>query len=266
MKTDTILDKILANTAKEVAQRQADRALHIVREQAEKQPAPLDFVAALQRDRVALIAEVKHASPSRGVLIDPFNPLELADLYHANGAAAISVLTDQQFFRGSLDILHAIHSKVASPLLCKDFILTPYQIYEARAAGADALLLIVAALPQATLETLHALARCLGMAALVEVHNEAERDRALALSPALLGINNRDLKTFDVDLDTVGRLANSIPEVVTLVAESGLKTPQDVKRMAQQGADAVLIGEGLVTAGAPARIAEQVRVFSAVKV
>ncbi|MBN1963845.1 MAG: indole-3-glycerol phosphate synthase TrpC [Anaerolineae bacterium] len=246
--TDTVLDRILAHKVAEVAAQKQATPLAAVQEAAAHADPPRDFVAALNRDRVALIAEVKHASPSRGVLIEPFVPVELAQVYAANGAAAISVLTDARFFMGSLDCLRDIRAAVPVPVLRKDFIIDPYQVYEGRAAGADAVLLIVAALADGQLADLHALISELGMAALVEVHNEAEVARVLRLEPALLGINNRDLKTFDVDLGTTARLAAHIPAGVTLVAESGIFTAEDVRRVGGHGARAVLVGEALVKA------------------
>jgi indole-3-glycerol phosphate synthase len=155
--------------------------------------------AAVRRETVALIAEVKHASPSKGVLMADFDPVRLGTTYADNGAAAISVLTDEQFFQGHLDYLTAVKHAVDVPVLRKDFVIDPYQVYEGRAAGADAILLIVAALDDTCLADLHALITGLGMAALVEVHNEAELERALKIDPALIGVNNRDLKTFEVD-------------------------------------------------------------------
>ncbi|MEO0565682.1 MAG: indole-3-glycerol phosphate synthase TrpC, partial [Chloroflexota bacterium] len=175
-------------------------------------------------------------------------PVHLARTYAANGAAMLSVLTDEQFFKGHLDYLREIRAAVKIPLLRKEFVVDTYQVYEARAAGADAVLLIVAALDDAQLADLHALIIQLGMTPLVEVHNEAELERALKLNPMLIGVNNRDLKTFDVDLETTGRLAQLVPDNVTLVAESGMKSTVDVHHMGTLGAHAVLIGEGLVTA------------------
>jgi indole-3-glycerol phosphate synthase len=249
--TDTVLDKILANTARELAARQQARPLTAVRAGAEQADSPRDMLAALRPDdqqHVSLLAEVKHASPSRGVLIEPFEPVALGQTYAANGAAAISVLTDEQFFQGSLDDLTAVRDAVSIPVLRKDFIIDPYQVYEGRAAGADAILLIVAALADGQLADLHALITGLGMAALVEVHNAVELDRALKISPALLGINNRNLKTFEVTLETTARLAARVPAGITLVAESGIFTGADVTRMGGMGAHAVLVGESLVTA------------------
>jgi indole-3-glycerol phosphate synthase len=259
VKTDTILDKILANTIKETEARRATTSLIDIIDAARAAPAPRDMLAALRRDTVALIAEVKHASPSKGVLIDLFDPLALGTTYAENGAAAISVLTDRQFFKGSLDYLTTVREAVQVPVLRKDFIVDPYQVYEGRAAGADAILLIAAALDDAQLAGLYALTSELGMTALVEVHSEPERDRAMRIEPHLIGINNRDLKTFNVDLDTTARIARLIPEQVTLVAESGIHSAADVRRMGELGAHAVLIGEALVKS---TDIAASVRAFS----
>lgn len=257
--TGTVLDTILAHKAEELAALKRRQPPATLREAAAAAPPPRDFVAALQRETVALIAEVKHASPSRGVLITDFDPQRLATGYAANGAAAISVLTDERFFQGSLDDLRTVRAAVDLPILRKDFTLDPYQLYEARAAGADAVLLIVAALADAQLSELHALAGELGLTALVEVHNAAELDRTLALHPALVGINNRDLKTFDVNLATTAGLIGRLPANVTTVAESGILAAADVQRMGALGADAVLVGEALVRSG---DVAATVRAFS----
>lgn len=254
VKTDTILDKILAQKLNELG----DNLAEVARRAREATP-PRDFAGALRRETVALIAEVKHASPSKGVLIENFDPVALGTTYAQNGAAAISVLTDAQFFQGSLNDLASVRAAVDVPALRKDFIIDPYQVYEGRAAGADAMLLIVAALEDAQMAALHALIRELGMAALVEVHNEAELERALNIGATLIGVNNRDLKTFHEDLGTTGRIAALVPHGVTLVAESAIRTLEDVRKMGELGASAVLVGEGLVKAG---NIAEQVRLFS----
>ncbi len=248
VKTDTVLDRILTHKLTEIARDRRMVPMATVAHNARIAPPALDVIGALRRETVALIAEVKHASPSRGVLIDPFRPMSLARTYAENGAAMLSILTDEQFFKGHLDYLREIRAAVKIPLLRKEFVIDSYQVYEARAAGADAVLLIVAALDDVQLADLHALIVQLGMTALVEVHNEAELERALKLTPRLIGINNRNLKTFDVDLKTTGRLAQMIPDDVTLVAESGMKTTADIHHMGQLGAHAVLIGEGLVTA------------------
>ncbi len=259
VKTDTILDKILARKVEEVSAARAQSAAMIAAAQAA--PPPKAFAAGLRRETVALIAEIKKASPSKGVLIENFDPVALGETYAANGAAAISILTDQDFFQGHMDYLRAVRARVETPILRKEFIVDAYQVYEGRAAGADAILLIVAALEDAHMADLHALIEALGMAALVEVHNEAELERALKIGATLIGVNNRDLKTFHEDLNTTGRIAALVPPTVTLVAESAIRSLDDVKRMGELGAHAILVGEGLVKAG---KIAEQVRLFSSV--
>ncbi len=247
--TDTILDRILERKLEELAERRARAPLATMRARAEASDYPTrDFAAALRGDCIALIAEVKRASPSKGLLTRDFAPVLLAGAYAANGAAAVSVLTDEDFFRGSLRYLSAIRRAVALPSLRKDFIIDAYQVYAGRAAGADAILLIVAALDDAQLRDLHALIQELGMAALVEVHNEHELERALRLGAPLIGINNRDLKTFHVDLRTTERLAKLVGDAATLVAESGIFTNSHVRTMAEAGADAVLVGESLIRA------------------
>ena len=263
VRTETVLDKILAHKVNEIAASKTRRSLADVQALASQATPPRDMLHALRRDTVALLAEVKHASPSRGVLIDPFDPEGLGRTYAEHGAAAISVLTDERFFQGHLDFLSTVRAAVTVPVLRKDFVIAPYQVYEGRAAGADAVLLIVAALADEQLGELHALITELGMAALVEVHNEAELERALRLNPPLVGINNRDLKTFDVSIATTARLAALVPPDVTLVAESGIFTAEDVAQMARAGARAVLVGEALVKAG---EIGAKVRELSSVEV
>lgn len=257
--TATVLEKILANTRLEVAARQSAVPLAAIMHSAAAARAPRNFLAALSLDSVALIAEIKHASPSRGVLIDPFDPLALAQTYAANGAAAISILTDERFFQGHLEHLRAVRQVSPLPILRKDFMIDAYQIYESRAAGADAILLIVAALEDAQLQALHALAGSLGMAAVVEVHNAGELERTLGINPTAIGINNRDLKTFQVSTATTIQLAARIPAGVVIVAESGILHAADVRRMGAAGAHAVLVGEGLLQAP---DIAARVREFS----
>jgi indole-3-glycerol phosphate synthase len=257
VKTDTVLDKILSQKAEELRTTQVP--LEQVKSQALAAPAPRDFTVALRRDTVTLIAEVKKASPSKGVLIENFDPVAIAHLYAENGAAAISVLTDEQFFQGHLAYLRAIRVAVDVPVLRKEFIIDPYQVYEGRAVGADAILLIVAALEDGQLADLQSLIRDLGMAALVEVHNEAEMERALKIGAVLMGINNRDLRTFHEDLYVTARLAKLVPQEVTLVAESAIRSLEDVQRMGEYGAHAVLVGESLVKAD---NMASRVRDFS----
>jgi indole-3-glycerol phosphate synthase len=262
VKTDTVLDQILAHKVDEVAARQAQIPLCDVVSRATDSDTPRDFAAALLRDTVALIAEVKKASPSKGVLIEDFDPVHLGTTYARNGAAAISVLTDEQFFQGSLSDMQAVRQAVSTPVLRKEFVIDPYQVYEARAAETDAVLLIVAALADVQLAELHNLICELGMTPLVEVHHEAELERALKLGAQVIGINNRDLKTFHVDLGVTERLAKLVPSQVTLVAESGIMSAEDVYRMGQLGAHAVLVGEALVKSG---DIAASVRTYSSQK-
>ena len=247
--TDTVLDRILDRKVEELAKARARTSAGEMRRRAENSAySPRDMVAALQSDRVSLIAEVKRASPSKGSLTKDFAPVMIAATYAHNGAAAISLLTDEDFFRGSLRYLTAAREAVDLPLLRKDFVVDPYQIYEGRSAGADAILLIVAALSDAQLADLDALTRELGMIALVEVHNEWEMERALRLGAQLIGINNRDLKTFNVDLGTTARLAGMVDDDVVLVAESGISAPPMCGQMGRLGAHAILVGEALMKA------------------
>lgn len=253
--TGTILDRILAHKVEEVAAAKTQVPEAALLAQIASSPAPCDFVAALQRETVALIAEVKKASPSKGVFVEDFDPVAIAVTYAQHGAATISVLTDERFFQGHLDYLRAVRAAVAIPVLRKEFVIDPYQVIEARAAGADAVLLIVACLDDAQLAALYAATTELGMAALVEVHNEAELERALKLTPRLIGVNNRNLHTFSVDLATTTRLAVLCPPEVTLVGESGIHSAADIKRLA--GVHAVLVGESLILApDRPAQIRE----------
>jgi indole-3-glycerol phosphate synthase len=251
--SETILDTILAHKQVEVERQRAKIPQAALEERIERQPPARDFAAALrQQGRVSLIAEVKKASPSRGVLLPSFDHLALARTYAENGAAAISVLTDVRFFQGSLKFLEGIkQAGIALPLLRKDFLLDAYQVYEARAYGADALLLIVAALDDATLSALLELTQQLGMAALVEVHTEAEMRRALALGAQIIGVNNRNLHTFSTERAITAQLAQLLPggsQRPLLVSESGIFSPAHVSEVQGYGADAILVGEALVTA------------------
>lgn len=257
IKTDTILDKILEQKQVEVAE--AGHKAGSVQRSAHTALAPRDFAGALRKDTVALIAEVKKASPSKGVLVENFDHLMIGKIYAENGAAAISVLTDEQFFQGKLEYMTEVRAATNIPVLRKDFVIDPFQVYEARAAQADAVLLIVMALEDMQLKDLHNLIRELGMSALVEVHNEAELERALKIDAKLIGVNNRDLRTFHEDLNTTARVAELVPDDVTLVAESAIRSSADVLKMGELGAHAVLVGEGLVKAD---NIAQQVRNFS----
>ncbi len=246
-----ILDEIFANKRLEVERQKEAVPPDEMRAAAEASPPPLDFVAALRTTahRPALIAEVKFASPSKGVLLAEPDALGLAEIYRTNGAAALSVLTDERYFHGRLEYLEAIARRWPDlPLLRKDFICDPYQLYQARRAGADAVLLIAAMIAPAVLHALHALGCRLGLAPLVEVHSEEEVKLAMDCGATLVGINNRDLRDFNVSLETTLRLRPRLPAGVTVVAESGIQAPEDVRRLAQAGVDAVLVGEALVTA------------------
>ncbi len=248
----SILTTILEQKQAEVAVLDAAS----LRRDAEAAPAPRDFIALLQAGRAgrrpALIAELKRASPSKGLLAPNLDLLDAADIYAANGAAAISVLTDRAFFQGCLDTLRALRfsRRTALPLLRKDFIINESQLYEARASGADAALLIAAALPDdARLADLHAMALEIGLTPLVEVHDRFETERVLKLNGLrLVGINNRDLSTFKVSLETTESLRPLIPDGIAVVTESGIFSGADVERLERCGVDAVLVGEALVTA------------------
>ena len=252
----SILAEIITHKRTEIAALDA-RSL---RRAAESSPAPRDFLATISpfalnasqsKRGVKLIAELKRASPSKGILAPHLDLFQVADIYAQNGASAISVLTDEKFFLGKLETLHELRfaRKSELPLLRKDFLIDEVQLYESRANGADAVLLIAAALTDdQMLADLHALALELGLTPLVEVHNEAEAERALKLKDIrLIGINNRDLATFDVSLETTERIRPMIPAHVTVVTESGIFTAGDVERLARANVDAILVGEALVT-------------------
>jgi indole-3-glycerol phosphate synthase len=208
-----------------------------------------DFAAALKTKRPAIISEIKKASPSKGILVQDFRPTELARRYEAGGAAALSVLTDRDFFQGSLDDLKWARAATLLPVIRKDFTISEYHVLEAAAAGADAILLIVGILDDAQLRGFRELAAAFGIAALVEVHDRAELDRALASDAAIIGVNNRDLRTFKVSLDTSIELAANIPASVVKVSESGIFSGSDVRRLMHAGYDAFLVGEHLVKSG-----------------
>jgi indole-3-glycerol phosphate synthase len=253
----TILDDIVKYKRNEELPKQMRlREAALVQAEARLAPPPMDFVAALRaKQPIALIAEVKKASPSKGLLRPGFDPLELASAYAQNGAAAISVLTDARYFQGKLDYLTGIRDELKGAmgakrpaLLRKDFIFHPYQVQEARAAGADALLLIAAILKDEELADLLALTHKVGLEALIEVHDREELERVLPLQPRLIGVNNRDLRDFSVDLNTCIRLRQYVPAGVCFVAESGIFTAADVARLSREGIDAILVGEALVKA------------------
>lgn len=249
--TTTVLDGIVAGVLEDLAVREAARPLADVRAALADAPAPRDPMPHFRAAGSSVIAEVKRKSPSKGDLADIPDPAALAAAYAAGGAAAISVLTEQRRFNGTLDDLRAVRAAVDTPLLRKDFIVTEYQLVEARAAGADFALLIVASLPGDLLDRLHDTARELGLTVLVEVHDEAETERAIELGAELIGVNARNLKTLAVDADTFGKLAPLVPSDRVLVAESGITGVADVERFVAEGARAVLVGEALVKDGAP---------------
>ena len=251
MGSASVLDSILEGVRADVAAREAVVSLAEVKEQAKGARKPLDVMAALRAPGIGVIAEVKRASPSRGELASIGDPAELARAYEDGGARVISVLTEERRFNGSLDDLDAVRAAVSIPVLRKDFIIRPYQIHEARAHGADMLLLIVAALEQPVLVSLLERTESLGMTALVEVHTEEEADRALQAGASVIGVNARDLKTLEVDRDCFGRIAPGLPSNVIRIAESGVRGTADLLAYAGAGADAVLVGEGLVTSGDP---------------
>jgi indole-3-glycerol phosphate synthase len=242
------LDSILAHTREELAVRKQRVPLEILGLEAAKQPPPLSLSAALSRHGLCIIAEVKKASPSKGLICKDFDPLKIAVAYVDGGAAAISVLTETKYFQGSLDYLKDIRKVVSNkPLLRKDFIVDPYQVYESRAYGADSLLLIVAALSSDELTSLLTLSDELGMECLVEVHNEQELETALNSQAKIIGINNRNLSTFEVDLNVTFRLRPSVPAGLIAVSESGIKSRADIEKMRELNVNAVLIGETLVS-------------------
>jgi indole-3-glycerol phosphate synthase len=247
----SVLDDIVAGVRADLARRQAAVPEVDLRAALADADPPRDPMPLLRTPGSSVIAEVKRRSPSKGDLAEITDPAGLARHYAAGGAAAISVLTEERRFGGSLEDLRTVRAAVDVPLLRKDFIVEPYQVLEARAAGADLVLLIVAALDDDTLRRLHDQAHELGMAVLVEVHDEAETDRAVALGAALVGVNARNLKTLEIDQDVFGRLAPLIPDDRVKVAESGIFGPVDVKRHVAEGARAVLVGEALVKDGDP---------------
>ncbi len=246
-----VLSDIVAGVRVDLARRQATTSEADLRAALADVDPPRDPMPHLRAPGSSVIAEVKRRSPSKGDLAEIADPAALARLYAAGGAAAVSVLTEERRFGGSLDDLRAVRAAVDVPLLRKDFVVEPYQVLEARAAGADLVLLIVAALDDDTLRRLHDLAGELGLTVLVEVHDEAETARAVDLGAELVGVNARNLKTLEVDADTFGRLAPLVPDDRVLVAESGIATPVDVKRYVAAGARAVLVGEALVRDGDP---------------
>ena len=255
MNQSDILEKILAVKREEVAAAQAVRSLAAVQAAALGQAAPRDFVAAIRgkiaAGHAAVIAEIKKASPSKGVIRPDFRPAEIAADYAAHGAACLSVLTDRPFFQGAPEYLQAARAACALPVLRKDFLVDTYQVFEARAMGADAILLIAAALDLPTMREFEAIAHGLGMAVLVEVHDGAELDLALQLNTPLLGINNRNLRTFEVSLQNTLDLLPRIPSERIVVCESGILAAADVALMRQHAVNAVLVGEAFMREPSP---------------
>ena len=244
-----ILTKIIADKKVEVEQLKKNMPLASLEKRCARRQAPIDLARALSGDNIRLITEAKKASPSGGILRPDFDPVALAKTYAQHGASAISVLTEKKYFQGSIDHLAEIRKEVSIPLLRKDFIFDPYQIYESCAYGADALLLIVSILSREQLKELLTLSGRLGLSCLVEVHNEKEAETALHSCTGIIGINNRDLDTFTVDIDTTQRLRSMIPGDRIVVSESGIKSRRDVEKIKGWGVDAILVGEALVTSG-----------------
>ncbi|ONK15088.1 Indole-3-glycerol phosphate synthase [Streptomyces sp. MP131-18] len=247
----SVLDEIIDGVRADLAERQARVSLDDLKAAAARAPQAKDGVAALKGDSVTVICEVKRSSPSKGALAAIADPAGLAADYEAGGAAAISVLTERRRFGGSLEDLAAVRARVDVPVLRKDFVVTAYQLWEARAHGADLVLLIVAALEQEALVSLVERAESIGLTPLVEAHDEEEAERALDAGAKIIGINARDLKTLEVDRSTFARVAPEVPDHIVKVAESGVRGPHDLIAYANDGADAVLVGESLVTGGDP---------------
>ncbi len=254
-----ILDDIAAKR-KEQLRRETDAVpLEKVKEAAKRAAPPLDLKKALRKGRLSVIAEVKKASPSKGLIRPDFHPAQIAGSYEAAGADAVSVLTEEAYFQGSSAVLREVRAAVGLPVLRKDFVLSPYQIYEARALGADAVLLIAALLGAETLREYKKTADSLGLACLMEAHNEEELEQVLHAGAKFVGINNRDLKTFRVDLGTTERLARLVPQECILVSESGFHNRSGVVRAEKAGADAVLVGEALMRSGDPGAVLRELR-------
>jgi indole-3-glycerol phosphate synthase len=255
----SVLDEIIAGVREDLADRERDVPWSRLRDEADAQQPALDPMPRFRSGGVQVIAEVKRASPSKGHLADITDPAALAEHYATAGAAAISVLTERRRFKGSLDDLRAVRARVDVPVLRKDFLVTPYQLWEARAAGADMVLLIVAGLDSSLLADLHAEAVALGLTPLVEVHDEREVESAVAAGAQLIGVNARDLRTLEVHADCFARLAPLIPGGVVRVAESGITSAADVSDLVGHGADVVLVGETLVRSHDPSRTLSELR-------
>ena len=258
-----VLARIVAHKRQEVAQAKARTPLAALERAAAQAPQARGFERALRAKiaggKPAVIAEVKRASPSRGLIRADFDPAAIARSYEANGAACLSVLTDREFFRGSAEDLRAARAACGLPVLRKDFVLEPYQVFESRAWGADCILLIVAALSDLEMAELERTARAVGLDVLVECHDAAELDRALALETRLVGVNNRDLRTFETRLETTLALVNRVPKDRLLITESGIAKPADVARLSQSGVSAYLVGSAFMASDDPGK--ELSRVF-----
>ena len=256
-----ILNKIIAVKREEIAEAINHKPLPAMRKDAESRVLTRDFVGALRSKiaagQAAVIAEIKKASPSKGVLRTDFIPADIAQSYAEHGAACLSVLTDKQFFQGSIDYLKQARASCGLPVLRKDFIIDAYQVYESRVMGADCILLIAACLDDAQMKSLEALAFSLDMAVLVEVHDAAELERALMLKTPLIGVNNRNLNTFEVSLDTTLGLAGQVPAERLLISESGIATADDVQRLRRAKVNAFLVGEAFMRAEEPGEALQQ---------
>jgi indole-3-glycerol phosphate synthase len=248
----TVLDEIIAHKRREVAEGRRAVPLDEMRARAAAATPPRDFGAAISGPAVRVIAEVKRASPSAGTIRRDADPAATARAYERAGAAAVSVLTDQRYFSGSADDLRAVKAAVTVPVLRKDFVVDAYQVYEARAIGADAVLLIAGSVPAPELAALGRLTAELGMTALFEVHDDAALDDVLAAGARVVGINNRDLRTLEVDLDTTRRVRPRLPAGITVISESGIETPADVTRVCACGVHAILVGTALMASPDPA--------------
>ena len=251
MSEQTILDEIVVAKHQEVSDRKHSVPLHEMEVRARQSGTTRDFLSVLKSGNPAVIAEIKKASPSKGVIRSDFDPEAIAHSYEQSGATCLSVLTDTDYFQGSIEALNQARQATRLPVLRKDFIVDEYQIYETRALPADCLLLIVATLDDVKLRSFHELAKEIGLAVLIEVHDEAELDRALSVNPALIGINNRNLRTFSTNLATTEQLAKLVPPEIQVVSESGIHTEVDVRRILACGVSSFLVGEAFMRAPIP---------------
>lgn len=254
-----ILEEIVAKRKEQLQREMSAHPLDVIKQEIKRASPPLDFKKALQKERITIIAEVKKASPSKGLICPDFRPTQIALQYERGGADAVSVLTEEAFFQGSSENLRKVRASVKLPVLRKDFIIDPYQIYESRTMGADAILLIASLLDAGKLAEYKKIADSLGLACLMEAHNEAELEKVLKAGAEIVGINNRDLTIFRVDLGTTTRLAQLVPKQCVLVSESGFQERADVLLAERAGADAVLIGETLMRSGDPSAKLRELR-------